>query len=60
MLADNAVLVIHPPGRMPLALQLELKAAVDSMKHDGVITKRDEPPDWVNSLLVTVKKIKTF
>jgi hypothetical protein len=60
VLADNAVPVIHPPRRVPLALQPKLKAALDNMERDGVIIKRDEPTDWVNSLLVVEKKNKTL
>jgi hypothetical protein len=42
VLADNAVPVIHPPRRVPLALQPKLKEALDAMEHNGIIVKRDE------------------
>jgi hypothetical protein len=60
VLADNAVPVIHPPRRVPLALQPKLKEALDAMERNGIIVKRDEPTDWVNSLLVVEKKNKTL
>ena len=59
-LSDDAVPVIHPPRRVPLALQARLKQTLDAMERDKIIIKRDEPTDWVNSLLVVEKKNKTL
>jgi hypothetical protein len=60
VLSDDAIPVIHPPRRVPLALQPKLKAALEQMERDGVIIKRDEPTDWVNSLLIVEKKNKSL
>ena len=57
MLREGAVPVIYPPRRIPLALLPRLKEALDNMKRFSIIMKRDEPTDWVNSLLIVEKKI---
>ena len=56
VLREGAVPVIHPPRHVPLTLQPRLKEALDNMERLGVIVKRDEPTDWVNSLLIVEKK----
>lgn len=48
--------VIHAPRRVPLSLQPKLKQQLDRMVKAGVLSKRDEPTDWVNSLLLVEKK----
>lgn len=48
--------VIHPPRRIPLVLQPKLKKTLDQLVKSGIIVKRDEPTDWVNSLLLVEKK----
>ncbi|XP_056017509.1 uncharacterized protein K02A2.6-like [Ostrea edulis] len=47
--------VIHPPRKVPAALQDKVRTELDRMETLGVITKQDEPTDWVHSL-VTVRK----
>jgi hypothetical protein len=47
--------VIHAPRRVPLSLQPKLKAALEAMLKSGTIVKRDEPTDWVSSLLLVEK-----
>ena len=47
--------VIHPPRRVALAVQPKLKQLLDQMVETGVLIKRDEPTDWVNSLVVVQK-----
>ena len=59
-LSDDAMPVIQPPRLVPLALQKKLKQALDVMKRDKNIIKRDEPTGWVNSLLVVEKKNKSL
>jgi hypothetical protein len=51
----NAVPVIHPPRRVPVAIKDRLKRELNRMVKDGVITKVTEPSEWVNSM-VTVEK----
>ena len=47
--------VIHPPRRVPVALQLPLKKELDSLVEQEIIAKVDEPTDWVNSLVCVTK-----
>ena len=47
--------IVHPPRRVPEALQLPLKKELDWLVQQGIITKVDEPTDWVNSLVCTTK-----
>lgn len=54
-LRSDAIPVVHPPRRVPIALSDKLKAELLRMESLGVITKVTEPTDWVNSL-VTVEK----
>lgn len=47
--------VIHPPRRVPAALSEPLKKELDSLVAQGIISKVDEPTDWVNSLVCVTK-----
>ena len=47
--------VIHPPRRVALSVQPKLKQLLDTMVEKGVLIKRDEPLDWVSSLVVVQK-----
>ena len=55
---ENAVPVVNPPRRVPLALRDKLKDELDSMVKNDIITKVTEATDWVNSLVV-IEKPKT-
>jgi hypothetical protein len=48
--------VVHPPRRVPISLQPKLKKTLDNLVQAGIIVKRDEPTDWVSSLLILEKK----
>ena len=48
--------VIHAARRVPLALQPRLKQTWDELINSGIIVKRHEPTDWVNSQLIVEKK----
>jgi hypothetical protein len=48
--------VIHAARRVPLALEPKFKQTLDELVKSGIIVKRDEPTDWVNSLLIIEKK----
>lgn len=50
--------VVRPAHRIPLAMQEQVKAELNSMTHRGVITTVSEPTDWVSSMVVTLKKDK--
>ena len=47
--------VIHPPRRVPLALQDKLRSELDQMESQGIICKVTEPTEWVSSLVVVEK-----
>ena len=47
--------VVHPPRRVPIAIQPKLKEELDRMEKLGVISKVTEPTDWVSSLVVVHK-----
>ena len=47
--------VVHPPRRVPLALQDKLKAELERMEKLDVICKVTEPTEWVNSLVIVEK-----
>ena len=54
-LKSNAVPVVHPPRRIPVALQDRCKSELEKMIKLGVITKVTEPTDWVNSMVLVEK-----
>ena len=43
----NVPPVIHPPRRVPEALKKPLEEELESLVKQGIITKVDEPTDWV-------------
>ena len=47
--------VVHPPRRVPEALSEPLKKELDSLVAQGIMSKVDEPTDWVNSLVCVTK-----
>ena len=51
----NVPPVIHPPRRVPLALQDKLKLELDQMESQEIICKVTEPTEWVSSLVVVEK-----
>ena len=46
---------IHPPQRVPVSLQTQLKAELDNLVNQDIITKVDRPTDWVNSIVCVTK-----
>ncbi|GFS57020.1 transposon Ty3-I Gag-Pol polyprotein [Trichonephila clavipes] len=54
-LKDNAVPVIHPPRRVPLALQKKLKSTLDRLEKEGIESKVNKPTDWVQSFVIVEK-----
>ena len=52
--------VIHPPRRVPEALREPLKKELEALVQQGIITKVDEPTDWVNSLVRVTKSNGTL
>jgi hypothetical protein len=47
--------VVHPPGRVPVALQEKVKQELHRMEHAGIIEKVNTPTRWVNSMVVVSK-----
>lgn len=54
-LKENAVPVVNPPRKVPVAIQGRLKKELDSMEAKQIIAKVSEPTDWVNSLVCVEK-----
>ncbi|XP_045779560.1 uncharacterized protein LOC123877097 [Maniola jurtina] len=55
-LQDNAVPCVDPPRKVPFGLYSKLKEELDRMSEMNVIEKVTHPTEWVNSVVVTVKK----
>jgi len=47
--------VIHPPRRVPVALQGPLREQLDSLVQKGILSEVKEPTDWVNSCVCVTK-----
>ncbi|KAI8519529.1 hypothetical protein Bbelb_027860 [Branchiostoma belcheri] len=47
--------VVHPPRRVPLELRGRLKAQLEEMVEEGIISEVTQPTDWVNSIVVKEK-----
>ena len=45
-----------PPRRVPLAVKDKLKAELERLSNMEIITKVDDPTDWISSLVVTTKR----
>lgn len=56
-LDENVKPVVHPPRRIPYALEKKVQIELEKMEMEGIICKvgNNEPSDWVSSL-VTVEK----
>ena len=49
---QDATPVVHPPRKVPFSLHGKLKETLNRLEKSGVISKVDQPPDWVNSLVI--------
>jgi len=47
--------VIHPPRRVPVALQEPLRIELENLTQQGIIAKVERPTDWVNSCVCVTK-----
>ena len=54
--SEDAIPVQHACRKVPFPLQGKLKEELDKMEQMQVITKIDQPTDWVSSLCVVDKK----
>ena len=54
---DPAILPVKIPlRRVPVALQDKLTEVLEHLQQLGIITRIEEPTDWVSTLVVTEKK----
>ena len=54
-LKKDAMPVVEPCRKVPFTLHEKLKAELERMERDGVITKVTEPTEWVSSLVIVHK-----
>ena len=54
-LKTNAVPVIHPPRKVPVALQKQVKIELERMENLKVIQPVTEATEWVSSMVTFVK-----
>ncbi|XP_067656436.1 uncharacterized protein [Haliotis asinina] len=50
--------VVHPPRRQPAALKPKIVEKLHEMEENGYIVKVEEPTEWVNSMVVSIRKDK--
>ena len=48
--------VVSPVRRIPISLKAKVKAELDNLTDQNVITPIQDPTDWVSNLVVTMKK----
>ena len=54
MVMDPAVRPVqYEPRRVPIPIQLELKAKLQELVDQGTLTTVIEPTDWISSLVIT-------
>ena len=51
----NVTPVQHSPGRVPVALQKDVKKNIFELEEKGIITKAVEPSEWISSMVVVAK-----
>ena len=49
--------VVHAPRRVPIQLKDKLQAELREMETQGIIARETRPSDWVNSLVIRIKKM---
>lgn len=54
-LREDAVPVIHPARKVPIALQDRLKTELNRLTELGIVKKIEEPTEWVSSLVIVEK-----
>ena len=52
----NICPVVSPVRRIPISLKAKVKAELDNLTDQNVITSIQDPTDWVSNLVVTMKK----
>lgn len=56
VLCPNAVPVVQPARRVPLALREPLRLELQRMESAGIIQRENGPTDWVSPLVIVKKK----
>lgn len=59
-LKKNAQPVARPPRRVALAIKGKLKAHLDSLEKRGIISKFDEPTEWLSNVVIIEKNDKSL
>lgn len=44
-----------PLRRLPIAIKDKVKAELDTLTRDGIVSPMNEPSDWISALLITTK-----
>ena len=52
----DAVPVVKPPRKIPIAMKEAVKSELDRMEKLGVVQKVEEPTEWVSSMVAAKKK----
>ena len=52
--------VVNAPRKVPFAIRERVKAELDKMTEQGIITKVTKPTPWVNSMVIVEKQDKTL
>ena len=52
----DAIPVVHPPRKLPVALRNRVFDALNDMESKGIIKPVTEPTAWVNSMVVNEKR----
>lgn len=54
-LKDNVTPVVKPPRRIPFAIKDRLKSKLEQLEKDQIISRVDQPKNWVSNLVVIEK-----
>lgn len=52
---SDAVPVVNPPRRVPLALTGKLKQSITHLEQQGIVSRVDRPTNWVHNLVIAEK-----
>ena len=59
-LKENAQPVVHSARKVPFPLTEQFKNTLNALENDKIICKVSYPTDWVNPIVLVVKKYKTL
>ena len=55
-LKEEAYPVVHAPRQVPISLRNRVHKELNKLEKLNIVSKVDEPTDWVNSLVIVEKK----